>query len=83
MSEVVPDAQSARSQAEQKLFVRQLVFLLQRIHRTTDEANGGQYFREDVDKLQLDMQQVLTAGIAHVEDLWFCRHEPGQKQLHF
>lgn len=66
-----------------KQFMRQLKVLLKRIHRTTDEATGGQEFRKDIDQLQLDAQQVLTAGIAKVDDLTFCRHKPGQNQLHF
>ena len=66
-----------------KLYLHQLRVLLKRIHRATNEAEGGRFFRQDIDQLQLDVQRVLNAGVAQVDHIQFCRHTPGQKQLLF
>ena len=66
-----------------KLYLHQLHVLQKRIHRTTNEAEGGHFFRQDIDQLQLDVQQVLNAGIANIEHVEFRRLKPEQKQLHF
>ena len=66
-----------------KVYLQQLRVLLKRIHRTTNEAEGGRFFRQDIDQLQLDVQQVLNAGVAQADRIQFCRHKPGQGQLLF
>ena len=66
-----------------KLYLHQLRVLLKRIHRTTNEAEGGHFFRQDIDQLQLDVQQVLNAGVANIDHVEFRRLKPEQKQLHF
>ena len=60
---------------------QQLLRLLRRLrtrfHRTTS-SEGGDHFREDIEQLLLDLQQVLQAGIAncfHVEYIkWDAKH---------
>ena len=66
-----------------KLYLHQLRVLLKRIHKTTNEAEGGECFRQDIDQLQLDVQQVLNAAMANADHIEFCRHKPGEKQLQF
>ena len=47
----------------------QIKVLMDRFNKTTSESEGGEEFREDIRQLDLDMQQVIDAGIVGIHEV--------------
>ena len=54
-------------------FLRQIKVLMDRFNKTTSESEGGEEFREDIRQLDVDMQQVIDAGIVGIHEVRFKR----------
>ena len=52
-------------------YVRQLKRLISRFERTSSFRVAGQAFRDDMQRLEQDMQQVLDAGLSKIHDVTF------------
>ena len=66
-----------------KKFKGLLDTLKMRFERATNEKEGGCEFREDINQIQMDMQQVMDAGIAGSDAVRFCRYEERKINLDF
>ena len=51
--------------------MHQLKRLISRFERTSSFRVAGQAFRDDMQRLEQDMQQVLDAGLSKIHDVTF------------
>ena len=54
-----------------KVYLRQLVKLCKRFAATSSALNGGEHFLEDIQRLVLNMQDLLNAGVGNAHDVQF------------
>jgi len=59
-----------------KVYIRQLRTLLRHFERTTNEAEGGADFCEDVSRRMLQMYCLLNAGVGRAHDVVFLKWSP-------
>ena len=64
-------------------FKRQLSTLRERLINTGEEHTQEEWFRDDINQPQLNVQQVLDAGVANVDKIFsFDRYGPGKTPLY-
>ena len=59
----------------------QLKHMHKRVARTTNETAGGRYFIDDMNQLLLDIQQIMSTGLANIHNVRFKKFERGKTKL--
>ena len=54
-----------------KIYLKQLIKLCKRFAATSNALEGGEHFLEDIQRLVLNMQDLLAAGIGKAHDVKF------------